>query len=147
MLDPNDKTYETIDHFIWNFSNIGTTKPNTRKFRIHQDIQYGPKNEEGLNFIDAGSFFLSLKISWVKRYASDKLYDYSADIIDEKFGVEWSTRNQVLDWGTEAFTDIAKSSLPCIRSFFNAWLLFKTCFHNRSPDTHNILLHRPLFFN
>ena len=83
----------------------------------------------------------------MKRYASDKLNDHWADIINEQLGVEWSTRNQALDWGREAFADVAQSSLPCIQSFFNAWLLFETCFHHRSPDTHNNLLHGPLFFN
>ena len=80
----------------------GTAKPSTRNYCIHQDILYGPKNEGGLNIINACSFFISLKISCVKRYASDKLNDHWADIIDERLGVEWSTRNQVLDWGTEA---------------------------------------------
>ena len=93
VLDPNDKTYETINRFIRNIINTGTTKPSTRNFLIHQDILYGPENEGGLNFIHARSFFLSLKISGVKRYASDKLDDHWADIIDEKLGVEWSTRN------------------------------------------------------
>ena len=63
VLDPIDKTYETINRFIRNFINTGTTKPSTRNFWIHQDILYGPKNEGGLNFIDARSFFLSLTIS------------------------------------------------------------------------------------
>ena len=39
------------------------------------------------------------------------------------------------------------SGLPCIHSFFNAWLLFKTRFHQKSPTTHNNLLHSPLFLN
>ena len=111
------------------FSNIY----HIRNFWIHQDILYGPKNEGGLNFINARSFFLSLKISWVKRYAPDKFDDYWADIINERLGVEGSTRNQVLDWGTEALVDVAQSSLSCIKSCFNAWLLFKICFHDRPP--------------
>ena len=32
---------------------------------------YGPKNKGDLNSIDAHSFFLSLKISLVKKYALD----------------------------------------------------------------------------
>merc|ERR1711873_156418 len=58
-----------------------------------------------------------------------------------------TNRNQILDWGTEAFNDLVNSHLPCIHSFFNAWLLFKTCFHQKSPTTHNNLLHSPLFLN
>ena len=68
VLDPSDKTYETINHFIRNFVKTGTTKPSAKNNWIHQDILYGPKNEGGLNFSDARSFFLCPKISWVKRY-------------------------------------------------------------------------------
>ena len=82
VLVPCDKTYETINCFIRSFVNTGTTKPSTKNNWIHQDILYGPKNEEGLNFIDARSFFLSLKISWMKRYESDALDDHWADLID-----------------------------------------------------------------
>ena len=35
VLDPNAKTYETINRFIRNFINTGTTKHSTRNFWIH----------------------------------------------------------------------------------------------------------------
>ena len=147
VLDPSDSTYDEINKIIGLFINTGTTKPCTKRNWIHKDILYGPKSEGGLNFIDARSFFLSLKISWVKRYAADALDDHWADLIDLKLGVDRTNRNQILDWGTEAFNDLVNSRLPCIHSFFNAWLLFKTCFHQKSPTTHNNLLHSPLFLN
>ena len=53
VLDPSDKTYNTINRFIRNFVNTGTTKRSTKNNWIHQDILYGPKNEGGLSFIDA----------------------------------------------------------------------------------------------
>ena len=84
VLDPSDKTYETINLFIRNVINTGTIKPSTRNYLIHQDILYGPKNEGGPYFFDARSFFFSLTISWVNKYASDKLDDHWADIIDKK---------------------------------------------------------------
>jgi len=147
VLDPSDKTYETINRLIRNFVNAGTTKPSTKNKWIHQDILYGPKYEGGVNFINARSFILSLKISWVKRYASDNLDDHWAEIINEKLRVKRSNRNQVLNWGTQALTDLVYSGLPCIKSFFSVWLRFKTCFHHKPPTTHNNLLQSPLFFN
>ena len=103
VLDPSDSTYDAINKIIGLFINTGTTKPCTKRNWIHKDILYGPKSEGGLNFIDARSFFLSLKISWVKRYAADALDDHWADLIDLKLGVDRTNRTQVLDWGTEAF--------------------------------------------
>ena len=117
------------------------TNPCNKKNSIHKDILYGPKSEGGLNFIDARSFFLCLKVSWVKRYALD---DHWADLIDQELGVDKTNRSQILNWGTEAFNDLVNSRLPCIHSFFNAWLLFKTSFYQISPTTHNNLLHRPM---
>ena len=66
VLDPANSTYDEINKIIGLFINTGTSKPCTQKNWIHKDILYGPKSEGGLNFIDARSFFLSLKISWVK---------------------------------------------------------------------------------
>ena len=84
VLDPANSTYDEINKIIGLFINTGTSKPCTQKNWIHKDILYGPKSEGGLNFIDARSFFLSLKISWVKRYASDALYDHWAKNSIEK---------------------------------------------------------------
>ena len=56
VLDPTDKTYETINNFNRNYINTGTTKPSTTNYWIHQDILHGPKNEGGFNFIDTRSF-------------------------------------------------------------------------------------------
>ena len=52
-----------------NFINTGTTKVSGKRNWINQVILYGPKLEGDLNFIDARSFFFSLKVSMVKRYA------------------------------------------------------------------------------
>ena len=63
VLDPSDSTYDETNKIIGHFINTGTTNPCTKKNWIHKDILHGPKSEGGLNFIDARSFFLSLKIS------------------------------------------------------------------------------------
>ena len=79
VLDHNDNTYETINKMIWSFVNTGSTLTPRKGNWIHQDILYGLKGEAGLNSIDARNFFKSLKISWIKRYATDRLDDHWAD--------------------------------------------------------------------
>ena len=81
VLDPSASTYDTINRMLRSFVNTGSTLTLGKGNWIHQDILYGPKSETGLNFINAQSFFKSLKISWIKRYAMDKLDDHEADII------------------------------------------------------------------
>ena len=70
-----------------------------------------------------------------------------AGVIDGFLKVDGSNRSQILSWGTEAFNDLVDSHLPCLHSFFSAWRLFKTCFHQKPPLTHNNLLHSPIFDN
>ena len=48
--------------------------------------------EGELSFIDACTFFMSFKVSWIKRYATDRLDDHWADIIDEKLKMRRNTR-------------------------------------------------------
>ena len=66
----------------------------------------------GLNLIDARSFFLSLKVSWVKRYIPDKLDEQWADVIDAKLGITRTNRTQILTRGTEALIHLVNSGLP-----------------------------------
>ena len=44
---------------------------------------------------------MSLKVSWIKAYATDRLDDHGADIIDEKLKLRESI---TLTWGPEALT-------------------------------------------
>ena len=105
-----------------------------------------PSRKGGLNFIDARSFFKSLKISWIKRNAIDKLDDHWADIIDRELKISKGRRAQILTWGTEAITCMISKKFPCIEGFFKAWVDFKTSYHFRPARTHNNLLHSPIFF-
>ena len=52
--------------------------------------------EGELSFIDACTFFMSFKVSWIKRYATDRLDDHWADIIDEKLKMRRNIRAQIL---------------------------------------------------
>ena len=147
VLDPSPHTYDVINKMLRSFVNTGSTIPLGKGNWINQDILYGPKSEGGFNFIDARSFFLSLKISWIKRYATDRLDDHWADIIDRELKISRGRRRQILTWGTEALTCMISKNFPCIESFFKAWTDFKTSFHFRPAKTHNNLLHSPIFFN
>ena len=88
-----------------------------------------------------------VKVSWIKRYATDRLDDHWADIIDRELKISRGRRRQILTWGTEALTCMINKKYPCIESFFKAWIDFKTSFHFRPAKTHNNLLHSPIFFN
>ena len=98
-----------------------------------------------MKFIDARKFFKSLKISWIKRYATNKLDNQWVAIIDMKLKLRKSTRAHILIWEPEALTCMISKNYPCIEGFFKAWLDSKTTFHFRPTETHNNLLH--IFFN
>lgn len=102
VVDLDDKMYENINRCLCNFGNTGSTKTHSNKNWIEQDILYGPKSEGGLDFIDARTFFLALKISLLNRYATDKLDDHWMDIIDEKLKVRRSTRKPSLNMGNQS---------------------------------------------
>ena len=98
-----------------------------------------PKSEGGLNFIDSGSFFKWLKVSWIKRYATDRLDDHWEDIIDRELKLSKGRRARILTWGTEALTCMINKKFPCIESFFKAWIELKTSYHFRPAKTHGFL--------
>ena len=81
VLDPSTSTYDTINRMLRSFVNTGSTRTLGKGHWIHQDILYAPKSEGRLNFIDARSFFKSLKISWIKRYVTDRFNDNWTNII------------------------------------------------------------------
>ena len=129
------------------FVNTGSTLPLGNGNWNKQDILYAPKSEGGFNFIDACSFFRSLKISWIKTYATDRLDNHWADIIDRELQISKGRRTQILTWGTEALTCMINKKFPCIEGFFKAWIDFKTSYHFRPAKPHNNLLHNPIFFH
>jgi len=76
ILDPSTSTYDTINRMIRSFVNTGSTLTLGKGNWIHQYILHAPESKRGLNLIDAGSFIRSLKISWIKRYSTEKLDDH-----------------------------------------------------------------------
>ena len=95
VLDPSEGTYEQINRHIHNFVKTRSTLASGNRNWIHPDILYGLKSEGDFNFIDVQNFFKSLKIYWIKRYATDKLDDHWADTIDTNLGIGTSNRAQV----------------------------------------------------
>ena len=96
-----------------------------------------------MNFIDTRTFFKSLKISWIKRYATERLHDHLANIIDRQLKLTKRTRVQILRWGPEALTCMISNNFPCIKGFSKAWLDFITSFHFRPTNRHKT----SIFFN
>ena len=92
VLDPSEGIYDTINMFIRSFVNTGSTLTSGNGNGIKQNILYGSKAEGGMNF----KSLKSLKISWIKRYATDRLDDHWADIIDERLKIKRKTRAQIL---------------------------------------------------
>ena len=99
VLDPSPSTYDTINKMMRSFVNTGSTLPLGKGNWINQDILYASKSEGGFNFIHVRSFFMSLKISWIKRYATDRLDDHWADIIDRQVQLLRGRITQILTWG------------------------------------------------
>ena len=120
--------------------NTGSTRTLGKGNWIHQDILYVPKSKGGLNFIYARSFFKSLKISWIKRYATDRLDDRWANIINREVKLSKGRRGQILTWGTEALTSLINKKFPCIEGFFKARVNLKSIYHFRLAKTHSNLL-------
>ena len=59
VLDPDKSTYENNNKMTDSFVNTGSTLTPGKGNWIHQEILYGSKSEEGLNFIDARNFLSS----------------------------------------------------------------------------------------
>ena len=104
VLDPSTNTYDIINRMLRSFVNTGSTITLGKGNWIHQDNLYAPKSEEGRNFVDARRFFKLLKIFWIKRYATDRIDDHWANIIDRELKLLKGRRPQILTWGTEVLT-------------------------------------------
>merc|ERR1712055_226683 len=87
-----------LDNFVLynSFLNHGQKS----RYWINQDILYGNKNLGGFNAIRVSDFILSLKTSWMHRYAVAKVNDHWCDQLDTILGVDYITREDFLHWGS-----------------------------------------------
>ena len=78
VLDLSMKEIEYIQSILDNFILYNSFLNHGHKSRywINQDILYGNKNLGGLNAIRVSDFILSLKTSWMHRYAVAKVNDH-----------------------------------------------------------------------
>ena len=68
------------------------------------------KKEGGFGCINIKDFFSGLKLSWIRRYALNKINDHWCDIIDTLCGIEnINDRQKILSWGSEYFTEAIKN--------------------------------------
>ena len=74
---------KTLDHFGLYNSYLEPNK--TSKQWIKSDILYADKHKGGYGQIRVKDFFKSIKCSWLKRYATNKIDYHWCDILDQKF--------------------------------------------------------------
>ena len=95
---------------------------------INQDILCGSKANGGLNFIDAHTFFMSLKVSWIKRYTTNR-FDYHCAVCRSHWWkaetqIECKSPNSYMGLWSRNMHDqlilpMHKSLLPCMAWFQN----------------------------
>ena len=73
VLDTNDTIINDIQKQINNY--INNTKPNGRNW-INNEMLYIPTERGGLGMIRLTNFCDAIKVSWVRRYAIDKINDH-----------------------------------------------------------------------
>ena len=71
-----------------------------------------------------------------------RMHSMITGLISLIFNSTWTEPTEV-----KSLVGEQKLLTTCLHSFFSAWRLFKTCFHQKSPSTHNNLLHSPIFDN
>ena len=92
-------------------------------------------------------FMKAIKVSWIKRYAIDRIDDHWADIIDTYFMVTPDTRNTILNFGPERFNKIIKEDIPVISNLFSAYKTFKHNFPTNPDTLDNSWLNQCAFYN
>jgi hypothetical protein len=82
------------------------------------------KHKGGYGQCKVTDFFKSIKTSWVKRYATDRLNDHWCDILDTQFGLTPNTRKIIYEWRAHKFDNVIKLNLPCISGFVKCYQEF-----------------------
>ena len=94
-----------MDYFINHGKN--TPKDETAKKNqlwIDSETLCNDKKSGGFGCINIKDFFSGLKLSWIRRYALNKINDHWCDIIDTLCGIEnINDRPKILSWGPEYF--------------------------------------------
>ena len=93
-------------------------------------------------------FFTGLKLSWIRRYALDKIKDHWCDILDSLCGIgDISDRKKILNWGSEFFVNPIKKCHPGISDFLTALRTLNKNWVTPKETNDNRWLYQPLFYN
>ena len=102
----------------------------------------------GFGCINIKDFFSGLKLSWIRRYAINKINDHWCDIIDKECGIEDpKDRLKILGWGSEFFIEPIKKSYPGISDFLTALRTLNKNWVTPKEKNDNRWLNQPLFYN
>ena len=136
---------KTLDHFVLHNSYLEPSK--TSRNWIKPDILYADKIKGGYGQIKVVDFFKSIKTSWIKRYASESIYDQWCDLLDKELGLTPQNRHKLYKWGRDKFNDIIQKNLPCISEFVRCYQEFSMHFHTEPNTRENRWLNNPFFYN
>merc|ERR1711867_112737 len=119
VLDLSQKESEYIQSILDNFIlyNSFLNHGHKSRYLINQDILYGNKNLGGFNAIRFSDFLLSLKTSWIHRYAVTKVCDHWCDKLDKMLGVNSITRGDLLHWGSAKWQHVLDKNYPILSNF------------------------------
>jgi hypothetical protein len=136
---------KTLDHFVLHNSYLEPNK--TNKQWVKNDILYAEKCKGGYGQIQVRDFFTSIKCSWLKRYATDRINDHWCDILDLNFGLTPQSRTSIYKWGADKFEKVINLKLPCISEFVDSFRKFSIEFPNEPNTKDNRWLEQPFFHN
>ena len=94
-----------------------TILPKKKPLWIDSETLCNDKKLGGFGCINIKDFFSGLKLSWIRRYALNKINDHWCDIIDTLCGIEdINDRKKILSWGSEYFTEAIKKLTQASRT-------------------------------
>ena len=116
--------------------------------RIDSETLCNDKKSGGFGCINIKDFFSGLKLSWIRRYALNKINDHWCDIIDTLCGIEdINDRKKILSWGSEYFTEAIKKAYPGISDFLTSLRTLNKNWVTPKEKNDNRWLYQPLFYN
>ena len=116
VLDLSQKEVDYIQSILDNFVLYNSFLNHGHKSRywINQDILFSNQVTGGLNAIRVSDFLLSLKVSWMHRYAIKGVYDHWCYQLDIMLGLNIATREDILHWGISKWEQVLQNNQPLL---------------------------------
>ena len=92
-------------------------------------------------------FFHGLKVSWVKRYAIQGVDDHWADLLDIQLGLQPTSREELLLWGSEKLSRYIRRGARCLTGILASYQLLKSNFPTPIEKLDNRWFTQPVFHN